>query len=253
MNFKSFTFDAIKQPKKKEFKTANAAEVKFRRALKKVARVSGHIVEAHIKGTKIDNELAMTKALREYANLIEPWAARQSAKMLEHVDKSNKRAFNKNANTMAEILKSDVAESEVGKVAEQLMLEQVALIKSIPLEAGMRAQELATRAIYEGTRADEIAKELMRTTEVTESRATLIAITETARANASISQARATAVGAKGYIWRATMDQACRESHRKMNGKYVLYSKPPTLSDGTTGHAGTFPRCRCYQDPVFDD
>lgn len=250
---KNFTLDAIKRTKAKRFKPPTSAELKFARALKKVARASGHIVEAHVDGHKIVNSHEMTKALQDYSRLIEPWATRQAKRMLEQVSKSNKKAYITKSKELGETLHLNVAESQVGAQAAAMMHEQVKLIKSIPIEAGERAQKLALEAIYEGRRASEIAEELMNTTKVTESRATLIARTETARANASITEARASAVGATGYIWRTTMDGAERESHAKMNGKYVEYSKPPTLSDGTKGHAGTFPNCRCYQDVQFSD
>jgi uncharacterized protein with gpF-like domain len=38
-----------------------------------------------------------------------------------------------------------------------------------------------------------------------------------------------------------------------MNGKFVYYDKPPTLSDGTTTHAGEIYNCRCYKDPVLPE
>lgn len=92
-----------------------------------------------------------------------------------------------------------------------------------------------------------------RSTQVAVNRAKLIARTETARANAAFVQVRASSVGAKGYIWRTTMDGAERESHAEMNGEFVSYDSVPTLSDGTRGHAGTFPNCRCWQDPVLPE
>lgn len=253
MKFRSFTFDAKKKSKTKQFKQTSTAEKAFYRQLKKVAKYSGHIVEAHTYGDKIQGAMRMQKSLEEYSELITPWAERQASKMVARINSHSKRAFKNNSNSMFEQLQMNLADSDILKESTLIISEQVKLIKSIPIEAGLRAQKLAQESFFNGTRASEIAKELSRTTEVTESRAMLIAVTETARANAAITQTRAKAVGAIGYIWRATRDEACRESHRKMNGKYVLYAKPPTLSDGTTGHAGTFPRCRCYQDPVFED
>lgn len=249
-------------PPKKTFKSNNAAEAAFARALKKVGRVSGHIVEHHVDGHQIKNNAEMQEALKAYSKLIDPWARRQAAKMLERVSKSNRTAYQKaaneklakkNAQEMGRLLKTHVAKSDVGQTAALLMDEQVALIKSIPIRAGERAQKLSMQAVYEGKRADEVAAELMRSTKVSESQALLIARTEVARANASITQARATAVGAKWYIWRTTMDGAERESHADMNGEHVKYSEEPVLSDGTKGHAGTFPNCRCWQDVQFDD
>lgn len=239
-------------PKKKPFRPSVSAETQFARALKKVGRMSGHIVEAHVDGVKLHDESGMQAALQAYSKLIDPWAKRQAAKMLEQVSKSNRRAYTNKSKVMGKLLQQNVVESDTGRAALALMNEQVALIKSIPLRAGIRAQKLSLEAAIDGTRASEIAEALRKSTHVSESTAMLIARTEVARANASITQARAQAVGANGYIWRTTMDGAERDSHAKMNGKYVEYAKEPTLSDGTKGHAGTFPNCRCYQDVQFD-
>lgn len=249
---RSLTLDVKKVEGK--FKPSTTAERRFYAALKKVARASGHIVEAHVDGTTIKYPAQMQRALEDYSKLITPWAARQSKRLLEQVAKTNKRNYQKASRAIGAELRLHVAEADVGAVATQLMVEQVGLIKSIPIEAGLRAQQLALESITStGARASEIAKELQRTTGVTESRARLIAVTETARANASFTQSRAVAVGAQGYYWRATMDEATRPSHRKMNGKKIYYSEIPTLDDGTHGHAGTFPNCRCYQEPFFED
>jgi SPP1 gp7 family putative phage head morphogenesis protein len=248
--------------KRIHFKPAAQAEIQFSRALRKVAKVSGHIVEAHTDMDRVRNTREMLQALSAYSKLIDPWARRQAAKMLEAVSKSNRKSYSRKMKFAAEenrtkeigaMVKLNIAEAPIGQVIGALMNEHVELIKSIPIKAGIRAQELSTKAVYEGTRAGAIAEELARSTEVSESQAMLIARTEVARANASITQARASSVGASGYIWRTTIDGAERPSHRKMNGKYVDYAKEPQLSDGTTGHAGTFPNCRCYQEPVFND
>jgi SPP1 gp7 family putative phage head morphogenesis protein len=92
---------------------------------------------------------------------------------------------------------------------------------------------------------------LQDTTNVTESRAMLIARTEVAKANASINEARALSVGSEGYIWRTAGDADVRESHAEMDGQYVAWSDPPTLSDGTTTHAGAIYNCRCYSESVL--
>lgn len=200
----------------------------------------------------------MMRALEDYSKLLEPWARRQSWKMLKKVSEANERAYKANSKAMGVALKAGVAEQAVGKTAEAMMLEQVELIKSIPIEAGLRAQKLALEAVYDGTRSDEIAKELMRTTEVTESRAVLIARTETARANASINQARAQAVGSRQYIWRNSGDGAVRPAHKmyrgkKLDGMVFSWDDPPTLDDGTVANPGQQPNCRCFSESTFLD
>ena len=39
-------------------------------------------------------------------------------------------------------------------------------------------------------------------------------------------------------------------SHRAIEGKCVKWSEPPTL-DGMAGHAGEYPNCRYYPEPVI--
>jgi SPP1 gp7 family putative phage head morphogenesis protein len=242
---------ALKKPN--AFRTPPSAEREFMRALRKVGLVSGHIVDTHVDGHTLKNSAEMERVLKEYSKRLGPWAERQSAKMLEKVSKMNARAYKANSLKMGRILNETVVKAGTGEMAFGLMQEQVALIKSIPLDAANRAQKLAFEAATGGRRASDVAEDLARSTKVSESKALLIARTETARANAYLTQTRAAAAGAKGYIWRTTMDGAERDSHREMNGKLIKYDEPPTLIDGTTGHAGTFPNCRCFQDPVFDD
>lgn len=260
---RSPSFDAKKgerETKRSKFKSSSAAEREFYKALKKVAKASGHIVESHVEGLRITDEKKMMKALNDYAELLGPWAERQSAKLLAKVENSNDRAYKRKSKTMGKAIQMGVAKADTGKAAAALMREQVALIKSIPLEAGLRAQKIARDNILEGQRAKpdpsvirRLEEEMGMTTEVATNRAKLIARTETARANASFVQARAQAIGVTHYVWRCTLDGTTRPSHKRMNRKVIAYDSPPTLSDGTTGHAGTFPNCKCWQDPVLPD
>ncbi len=238
------------------FNPSPSAEAQFIRSLRKIARVSGHIVEAHVEGTVLKNAAQMQKALEDYAKLITPWASRQSAKMVEQVMRSNKRAYNNKSKALGLALKLNVAETQVGKTAAQLMFEQVELIKSIPLEAGLRAQQLALEGFYNGTRADDIAKELMATTDVTESRAMLIGRTETARSNSYINETRAKALGSNQYRWHNSGDGAVRPAHKTYKGKPLQgmifsWDDPPTLDDGTTINPGQIYNCRCYAEGIF--
>lgn len=250
---------------KGKFNPSKSAEREFQKALKKVAQASGHIVEHHVDGVTIVNEKAMQDALKKYSEAIGPWATRQSAKLLNQVQKSNKKAYTQKSKAMGKLIDMNVAESEIGDLAIKLLTEQVGLIKSIPLEAGLRAQQIAFEAALHGNRAQpdedtisELQKQLGLSTEVAISRAKLIAVTETARANASINQARAMSVGSNQYRWHNSGDEAVRHSHKvykgkRMQGMIFSWDKPPTLDDGMTGHPGTFPRCRCFAEPIFDD
>lgn len=262
---RSLTRDAKKTVKGK-FKPSPAAERAFLKSLKKVAKASAGIVDSHIDvdGVGIENLPQMTKQLDDYAKKLTPWARAQSAKLLEQVQRSNKRAYQKKSEALGVAIQREADDSHIGIIARALMEEQVELIRSIPIEAGRRAQDIAFRNVLTGTRATpdadtvaELQKMQGMTEEVAVNRAMLIARTETARSNAAINQARAMSVGSNQYRWHNSGDGAVRDSHRiyhgkKLQGMIFSWDEPPTLSDGMTGHPGTFPNCRCFAEPVFD-
>jgi SPP1 gp7 family putative phage head morphogenesis protein len=247
------------------FKPSTAAEREFYRQLKKVAQASGHLIEQHAEGATIRDQQLLQKELEAYARKLGPWATRQSAKLLEQVQRSNKRAYQQKSQAIGVALREGVANTEVGMTATSLLFEQVDLIKSIPLEAGLRAQKIAYEAALAGTRAApnedtirELEEQMGFSTEAATTRAMLIARTETARANAYINESRARAVGSRFYRWHNSGDGAVRKSHRvykgqRLQGRIFEWDKPPTLDDGMTGHPGTFPNCRCFAEPIFDE
>lgn len=247
------------------FKPSRAAEREFYRQLKKVAQASSHIVERYAEGARIVDDKAMMQELTAYARKLGPWAERQARKMLETVLKSNRRAYAEKSKAIGAVLRTGFADTEVGMTAASLLFEQVDLIKSIPLEAGLRAQKISYERVLAGQRAlpdDDTIRELQEQMGFTEhyatSRAMLIARTETARANAYINQSRAQAVGSRQYRWHNSGDGAVRPSHKvwqskRLQGTIFSWDNPPTLDDGMTGHPGTFPNCRCFAEPVFED
>lgn len=248
-----------------KFKPSKAAEAQFYRQLRKVAQVSGHIVEQHAHGAKLLGEKEMQEALKNYSERLTPWATRQAARMLETVQKSNKRAYQQKSKALEIGMNLNEKQADVVTTAASLLFEQVDLIKSIPIEAGLRAQKVALEAVLEGSRAQanedtikELEQQMGLSTEVAKSRAMLIARTETARANAAVNQSRAMSVGSRQYRWHNSGDEAVRHSHKVYKGKALQgrifsWDDPPTLSDGMTGHPGTFPNCRCFAEPIFDD
>ena len=175
-----------------------------------------------------------------------------AGRMLADVSNRDAKAWAEHSRELSVGIRKELANAPVGNVYDDLMREQVRLIKSIPLEAAQRVHDIATGMIYTGERPAKLIEEILRTTEVTEARARVIARTETGRAASNFMQARAQHVGSEGYLWRGALDFKERESHREMEGKYVRWTSPPTL-DGLTGHAGCLPNCRCWAEPVLPD
>ncbi|MEE3504844.1 phage minor head protein [Pseudomonas sp. 10C3] len=197
-------------------------------------------------------EPTINHMLNRYADLLTDWAVSTSSKMIEEVNHQDRKAWVLMTENMARSLREEIRTAPTGKVMQSLLAEQVTLIKSIPLDAAKRVHELTLQGIEDGTRANEIAKEIQRSGEVSESKAKTIARTEVSRTASTLTQARALSIGSEGYIWRTSGDSDVRHSHQEMNGKFVRWDSPPTL-DKMTGHAGCFPNCRCYPEPVIPE
>lgn len=217
--------------------------LEYERSLRKVARHVSDLTK--VFGSEDSSQLA--DALNRYADALTPWATVVARKMLETADRQNIRAWKRFSRDIYEGLRED---PDV-EVMEELLQTQVGLITSLPKVAAERVMHVAHEGLMNGWRASETIKEIMKTGNVTLSRAKLIARTETSRAAGTLTEVRARKAGSTGYVWRSHKDARTRESHRKMNGVFVVWDKPPTL-DGMTGHAGCLPNCRCFAMPVFE-
>ncbi len=227
------------------------AERQYQSQLSQVARQVGSIINGFPPGDP-SVEPTISHMLARYSELLTDWAVSTASKMLVEVDHQDRKAWAVMTENMAKALREEIRTAPAGKAMQGLLTEQVTLIKSIPLDAAKRVHELTLQGIEDGTRASEIAKEIQRSGEVSENKAKLIARTEVARTASTLTEARAKSVGSEGYIWRTSGDSDVRHSHKEMNGKFVRWDSPPTL-DKMTGHAGCFPNCRCYPEPVIPE
>lgn len=190
------------------------------------------------------------QALQRYAAMIEPWAESVAAYMLADVDRRNAVQWKQHSKAIAGGLRAELYTGPAGIATQQLLAQQVELIKSLPLKAAQEVQELVLANMPTGQRYTALIPDIMELGTRTEARARLIARTETSRAAATLTEARAVSVGSEGYVWRTVGDADVRPSHQDMNGKYVRWGQPPTL-DGMTGHPGCLPNCRCWADIIL--
>ncbi|AOY96865.1 phage head morphogenesis protein [Cupriavidus sp. USMAA2-4] len=227
------------------------AEKRYGSALKKVAAQVGTIIQPFTPGD-LSQVPTIERLLNAYADMLQQWATMTASNMLMDVALRDEQNWKVLARDMGRSLRDEIRNAPTGEVMRQLLAEQVDLIQSIPREAAVRVHRLTLEGIENSSRASAIAAEIMRSEEVSASRALLIARTEVTRTATTLTQARATHVGSKGYIWRTAGDGDVRKSHREMNSEFVPWDEPPEL-DGMTGHAGCLPNCRCYADPVLPD
>lgn len=237
----------------RKFELPRAVERRYATELRRVARIVGGLVQSHVDGSTIRDPRKLAQALLDYSEALGPWAERLAAKMIRESSAANFTSFTSQSKAIGASLKSMLSDTAIGQTARMLQNRQVELIKSLPLEAGLRAQELAQQAVIGGKRADVVAAELARTEEVTLNRATLIARTEAAKANAAITQARAEFIGATHYIWRTAEDADVRESHAVMEGVVCEFANPPAIEGEGNHGPGEIYNCRCYAEPIIPE
>lgn len=233
------------------FSGAQRLENDYLRRLRQVVNQIDHIVTGMAPGGHVHRPEELREVLRRYSELLRPWSKSVAQRMVEQVAQRNQRAWQSMGKSIGRELRKEITQAPVGQMLQDLMNSQVTLITSLPLEAGERVHTLAMEALVESTRAEEIAKQILATGDVTLSRARLIARTEVARTSSELTMARAKHVGSEAYIWRTSGDADVRESHRKMNGKIIRFDQPPEVEPGEFYHAGCFPNCRCYPEPVI--
>jgi SPP1 gp7 family putative phage head morphogenesis protein len=172
--------------------------------------------------------------------------------MLYETARRDEKAWRTHARLLGEGISQELKSADIGGAYQSLMVQQVDLITSIPRDAAIRVHQLATEHLYEGRRFPDIAAEIMKSGQVSRSRADLIARTETGRAAVTFQQARAEAIGSEYYIWRAVMDWKTRELHRSLNKTMHRWDDPPISGpNGERSHPGAIYNCRCYAEPVI--
>jgi len=246
----------LKKPNRnaqEKFLKSRKAELDYARKLRSVAKQIDHIVRGMAPNGVVDNIDQLVRSLRQYSETIGPWARSVAARMLQEIARRDADMWKQMSNEMGRDLQFMIENAPIGHAMAVALNEQVTLIKSLPLEAAQRVHDLTILGLSDSTRAKDIANEIMSSGQVARSRATLIARTEVGRTATELTKTRAEAAGITHYIWRTSGDSDVRLSHKKMNGQVVAFNKMPTLSDGTTCHAGAIYNCRCYPEPIIPE
>lgn len=133
------------------------------------------------------------------------------------------------------------------------------LIKSVPADATQALSRAMAEGYEAGVRPEDLKADIMnRFSNLTEAKARLIARTETSKAATALTRVRAQRIGAEWYVWRTSDDARVRSSHAHMDGVLVNWNDPPSpekligMKDYGSYHAGEFPNCRCYAEPLLD-
>lgn len=232
---------------------AKRLESQYAARLRGIARTIGHIVAGYDLSNLATASPAIVSALRRYADVLRPWAKQVGARMIAEVGTADRTGWKKIAAEIGRPLAREIADAPTGRATQDALARQVGLITSIPIDAAERVHRLTVDGIAKGKRADEIAAEIMKTADVSKSRATLIARTEISRTSTEFTKARAQHIGSEEFIWRTAKDSDVRASHRKLEGKVFRWDDPPECDPGHRALPGGIWNCRCYAEPVIPD
>ena len=239
---------------RERFKRARLAERAYARRLSAVAKQVGELIKGMTPKNAPVPVTQIKMALSRYADMLRPWAESVARSLISEVGQRDERAWAELGREVGRSLRSEIRNAPTGQAMQKIMNEQVDLIQSLPRKAAERVHYVVIKGISEGQRADVVAEEVLKTGKVTKSRAMLIARTETTRAASALVEARARFIGSEGYIWRTAGDADVRDEHKKLEGKYIPYDRPPVAgTNGMRYHAGAGPNCRCWQEPVVPD
>lgn len=239
------------------WRRVRATENSYAIKLRKIADNIGHLINGVILPVEgaidlYDASVKIYSTLQKYSEILGPWAESVARSIVAEIAARDASAWVKTSESMGQDLKTVINTAPIGTRMEQLVREQVGLIKSLPLEAAERVQTLAIKSVHEGMRPSAIVEEILKTGHVTRSRATLIARTETGRASTALTRARSEHVGSTHYKWLSAHDNAVRPMHRKLDGTIQSWNDPPIAEEnGIRHHPGEFPNCRCVAIPVL--
>lgn len=242
----------LRQEARERFLAGRKAETQYAQQLRQVAKQIGDIIRGIAPDGIVADVSLLAATLNHYGDLLHPWAESVATRMIDDVSRRDANAWEKHGRLIGQALRKEIDTAPTGLAMRASLAEQVRLITSLPREAAERVHKLTLEGITKGTRASEIAKDIMASGEVTKSRAMLIARTEVSRTATSLTKARAQYIGSEGYFWQTSRDGDVRPSHKAMQGKFIRWDDPPTI-EGMKGHAGGFPNCRCFTEPVIPD
>jgi SPP1 gp7 family putative phage head morphogenesis protein len=197
---------------------------------------------------------SLIQLLDAYADALKPWARATATRMIMDVDGQDRASWRALGNAISAQLRNDILNTPVGEIMRSRLDEQVTLITSLPIEAGKRVHELTLKGLDDSRRYQEVAEEIGRSGEVTESRAILIARTETSRTASGLDEARATYNGFPDYIWHTAEDGDVRPGHQEMDGKVCQWASPPAVNENGRimhFHPGCIWNCRCWAEPII--
>lgn len=126
-------------------------------------------------------------------------------------------------------------------------------IRAMPVDFGEEVAARMAGVIGDGWTWQRLRGELREVSTATESHLELIARDQIAKVNGYITESLHAAAGVTHYTWRATPDDATRQTHQDADGEVIAWASdgwPGAGFYGEAAHAGMGGQCRCTAEPV---
>jgi SPP1 gp7 family putative phage head morphogenesis protein len=234
------------------FLAGRKAEKQYALQLRQVAKHVGDIVRGLAPDGAVANVAQIVATLNHYGDMLQPWAQAVATRMIADVARRDANAWAAHGKLIGQTLRKEIEQAPIGLAMQLAIQEQAMRITSVPKEAAQRIYGLTLEGITKGTRAKEIAAEIMRSGEVSKVTAMMLARTGVSTTATELTKARAVHIGSPGYLWRTSRDSDVRPTHRVMEGKFIAWNDPPEI-DGYTAHCGEFANCRCWPEVQIPD
>lgn len=217
------------------------------RNYRRIAQIVQGVISSHVTADgRIDDVSALTSQLASYSQSLVPWAETFWGQILNR----QVHLLNGDWKKSGIVIPSDSAQMQ-GTI-QRLLSEEVNLIKTLPINAGLQAQELVSKAaMTSGDRAEKYIEQLQGLQDgYPQYAARRLARTEIAKTQSIIVKAQAEEAGIRQYVWHSVMDEDTRDSHRDMDGKICDFDNPPEVEPGQFYHPGGTYNCRCFAVPI---
>ena len=212
-------------------------------------------IEKIIKTTR--PELLIQK-LSQYSQSLFGYASNAAHTLIYNLNKQSIEQWQKQGQKINKLLQKELRSKRISELMNVYVDQNISLIRSLPLDAAKKTYKVLMEGHVSGARFESLVDKIQRIGQTTNSRATLIARTETSKISTALTQARSEVLGLNWYVWRTSQDVRVRDSHFGMSRVIINWKEPPAPEQlknikSKLGHyhAGNAPNCRCYAEPLI--
>lgn len=244
--------------KRSDWNDRAATQAKLIKSLKSLTRAVKKISYAYSTVEQIAASIAEISNTEEWKQL----SVSQAFQMVKRLSVHNAGCWRDaasqygNSYDIFRVLKSDF---QTNGQFLRLIQKNAQYIRSLPLDVAKHVTQHAATEAIAGKRAEALVESIRAAApELSNARINLIARTETAKTQLSITQVRSENLGIQYYRWQTSEDQRVRSSHKHMQGVICSFTSPPSPEEldgqptvGNYGPGGIW-NCRCFPSPIID-